>query len=371
MKRIDTRLTRSSLGTARTLTSFHFGTAGARPKAYIQAGLHAGEQPGVLVARKLIDRLTALEAAGKITGEVIVVPLANPIGLDQHMLSQHLGRFDAGTGENFNRHFPDLAALIPHDLGERLDEDEPGNIAVIRHSLGEALATIAPGTEAQALKAALLGFAIDADMVLDMHCDSEALVHLYAHSRQLEDAELLGCHVGARAILHAELQSGDSFDEACMSPWSALAARWPHAAIPMACFGVTIEWRGMGDVDDATADTDCDNVLAFLGAKGVVEGPAHPAPAALCSPTPLAGTDILRATTAGTIVFRADVGAMVEEGDPIVDVIDPVEGTAVSYSAGCAGLLYARDRHRYAMPGTELAYVAGADIRRSGFLLSR
>jgi hypothetical protein len=34
-------------------------------------------------------------------------------------------------------------------------------------------------------------------------------------------------------------------------------------------------------------------------------------------------------------------------------------------------VLYARERQRFAMPDMELAYVAGAQIRRSGKLLSR
>jgi hypothetical protein len=371
MRRIDKHLDKASLGTKRELVSFHFGDPGARPKVYVQAGLHAGEQPGVLVARKLVDRLSLLEAEGHLRGEIVVVPVANPIGLDQHMLGVHQGRFDAATGDNFNRHFPDLATLIADDVGAFLGQDEAANVAVIRHGLAEALAAVDPRTETEALRLALLGLAIDADMVLDMHCDSEALVHLYAHSRQLEDAELLGRHIGARAILHAELQSGDSFDEACMSPWAALAARWPESAIPMACFGVTIEWRGMGDVDDATAQADCDHVLDFLRARGVLEGDAGALPRALCAPTPLAATDILRAPVPGTIVFRADLGTSVEEGDVIVDIVDPIEGTVHSLAAACAGVLYARERQRFAMPDMELAYVAGAQIRRSGGLLSR
>ena len=371
MRRIATRLAHTSLGTTRELTSFHFGRAGARPKAYVQAGLHAGEHPGVLVARKLIDRLTVLEADDGVRGEVVVVPVANSIGLGQHMLGVHQGRFDAATGENFNRHFPDLAPLVADGLGGLLGDDEAANVTAIRRGLGDALAAIAPRTESQALRLALLGLAIDADMVLDMHCDSEALVHLYAHSRQLEDAKLLGRHIGARAILHAELQSGDSFDEACMGPWAALADRWPGAAIPMACFGVTIEWRGMGDVDDATAQADCGHVLDFLRARGVLDGDGGTPPRALCSPTPLAATNILRAPVPGTIVFRAELGTSVEEGDPIVDIVDPIEGTVHSLAAGCAGVLYARERQRFAMPDMELAYVAGAEIRRSGKLLSR
>ncbi len=38
-----------SPGTARSLTVHRFGAPGARPKAYLQAGVHADEIPGLLV----------------------------------------------------------------------------------------------------------------------------------------------------------------------------------------------------------------------------------------------------------------------------------------------------------------------------------
>ena len=65
------------------LTSFHYGTPGAGRKVYIQASLHADEVPAMLVAHFLRRALEALGAAGKVRGEIILVPAANPIGLSQ------------------------------------------------------------------------------------------------------------------------------------------------------------------------------------------------------------------------------------------------------------------------------------------------
>ena len=50
MRRSDHPLPGQSLGHQTTVTSLHFGTAGTRPKAYIQASLHAEELPGMLAA---------------------------------------------------------------------------------------------------------------------------------------------------------------------------------------------------------------------------------------------------------------------------------------------------------------------------------
>ena len=92
-------LTPASPGTERSLTVFRFGAPGARPKAYVQASLHADELPGGLAAHHLIGLLDRAE----VTGEVVVAPAANPVGLGQYFQRKHIGRYDGSSGENFNR----------------------------------------------------------------------------------------------------------------------------------------------------------------------------------------------------------------------------------------------------------------------------
>ena len=105
MQRIDYALLSQSLGSQKTLTSLHFGTPGARPKAYIQASLHAEELPGMLAAHHLRMLLERAQREGQIQGEIILVPVANPIGLAQRLDHKPMGRFELGTSENFNRHY--------------------------------------------------------------------------------------------------------------------------------------------------------------------------------------------------------------------------------------------------------------------------
>ena len=73
-------------GTSHQLLSLHYGQPGAGPKVMIQASLHADEVPGMLVAHHLRQRLDALQAQGRVRGEVVLVPAANPVG-------QGLGHF--------------------------------------------------------------------------------------------------------------------------------------------------------------------------------------------------------------------------------------------------------------------------------------
>ena len=59
-----------TLGTARNLTSFHYGPGGGQ-KIYIQSSLHADELPGMLVSWELRRKLAALEAACKMVSMAV------------------------------------------------------------------------------------------------------------------------------------------------------------------------------------------------------------------------------------------------------------------------------------------------------------
>ena len=100
------------IGTRREIVSVHYGPADSGRKAYLQAALHADELPGMLVAHHLRRRLLSLEAAGRLRGEIVLVPVANPIGLAQSVLRSAQGRFELHSGENFNRHYPALLAPV-------------------------------------------------------------------------------------------------------------------------------------------------------------------------------------------------------------------------------------------------------------------
>ncbi len=72
MKRVETRiLPQVSPGTWRSLTIFRYGTPNARPKAYLQAGLHADEAPGYPVLHRLVEKLDVAAEQGNIIGEVV------------------------------------------------------------------------------------------------------------------------------------------------------------------------------------------------------------------------------------------------------------------------------------------------------------
>src|SRR3712207_2406631 len=106
-----------------SLTVHRFGDPGARPKVYVQAALHADEIPGMIAAHHLRERLIGLEAEGRIKGEIVLVPSANPSGLAQRVLGEHIGRFNLADGINFNRGYPYLVPQVADRVEGRLTED--------------------------------------------------------------------------------------------------------------------------------------------------------------------------------------------------------------------------------------------------------
>lgn len=347
-----------------------FGTAGARPRAYLQAALHADEIPPMLVADRLSARLAAAEAAGRIVGEVVLVPAANPLGLGQRVLGQRVGRFDLADGVNFNRDFPNLIDGAARRLDGALGADAAANVAAIRRALAAEAGERPATTATEHLKRLLVSLSVEADIVLDLHCDAEAAMHLYTLDTLEARGMALGRFLGARAVLLAPESGGDPFDEVASRPWPALAARFPGAAIPPACFAATVELRGRADVDDALAEADAAALEAFLAHEGVLAGPPPAPPPALCRPTPLAGSEPVKAPSAGIVVFRAALGATVAAGDAIADLVEPMTGARATVRARSAGLVYARTTARFAAPGKVLAKIAGATLARSGKLLS-
>ena len=116
-----------SPGTRRTVALYRYGTNGGRPKVYIQAALHADEMPGVIVIQHLLPLLDQAEAEGRIRGEIVVVPVANPIGLAQWSFHKPSGRFEAESMENFNRRYPDLGPAVVDAVRGRLSTDLAAN----------------------------------------------------------------------------------------------------------------------------------------------------------------------------------------------------------------------------------------------------
>jgi predicted deacylase len=362
--RVDTfPLPGAGMAGHRTLTVLRYGRPGARPKAYLQAALHADEAPGYLVMHHLAARLERVREAGGVAGEIVLVPAANPIGADQWRSDVLMGRFDDADGVNFNRSFPDLADAVARRVEGELTEHGDTNVARIRQAAGRVLEEIVPRGQTETLKHRLLSLAHDADIVLDLHCDHEALFHVYFGESLWPDAADLPAQTGAAVTLLADDSGVTPFDEACSRLWWRLAERFPGHPVPPACLASTVELRGVADVDHAAARADADNLLRFLQRRGLVRGTAPPLPEAAGEALPLAGVEQVKAPCSGVVVFAAAPGDRLKKGDLVAEVVNPLAGSAEErvrpVTASIDGLLFARAADRFARPGRVLAKIAG------------
>ncbi len=371
MKTVHHSLTQGTPGVSIELQSLHYGTPGKGPKATLQAALHADEIPGLLVAHHLRARLAALEAEGRIVGEVVLVPVANPIGLAQRVLQSVEGRFDLTSGENFNRHYADLFDTVAGQVDGKLTFDPTHNVALIRDALREAAAALPARGTLESLRRTLLGLSIDADIVLDLHCDSQAVMHLYTETSVWPQVEPLARFLGAQAALLAEVSGDHPFDEACSTIWPRLAARFGSATpIPSACVAVTVELRGEADVAHEFAERDAQALIDYLAWQGVISGAPAALPPALCEATPLAGSIPVNAPHGGVIVYVREPGAMVAAGERLADLIEPMTGLVTPLLSPVDGVFYARETRRFVPAGAGVLRVAGREALRQGNLLT-
>ena len=366
-----------SLGIERYLTVHTYGEPDIRPKAYLQAGMHAGELPGVLTLHHLIRMLDAGE--DELLGQITIIPVANPIGKSQIVLGTLHGRFGLQDGVNFNRDFPDLAAEVGDAVAGRLGPDADGNVAVIREALLDALALHASEaeTEAEYLKLTLLRMSADADIALDLHCDDEAPKHVYMAQHTWPAGGDVAADLGMPVTLLADESGGNPFDESLSKPWLDLRTRFgADHPIPSACLSATVELRGMADVGDALAEEDAVRIYRLLQRRGIIAGDPGPLPKLERPALPLTGMEVVKAPLPGVLSYRVPLGTEVVAGQPIADLIDPTaddpgEGR-IEIKAGIDGYLFTRRAHKFVWPGAIIAKIAGARPieRRTGRMLS-
>ena len=374
MKRNTERvaLQASSTGTHRLLVFHRYGEAGkGGRKAYLQAALHADETPGLLVLHHLLRLLDEAAAAEAITGEIVVVPYANPIGLDQNINGYHLGRHHLGGGGNFNRNWIDLTETVANAIEGQLGEDPEKNVALIRTilrvAIAEQLETLEPdrlGVDLIHYRLMLAREAVDSDLVLDLHCDLEALMHLFLTPVHWPEARDVAAELGCRAVLLAEDSGGASFDEAFSTPWIKLAARFPRHPIPPACVSGTVELRGRSDVSDSLAEADAAALFRILQRRGFVAGDPGPLPELACEATRLDAVDVLRAPATGVIAYKVALGDRVRKGEVIAEIVDPAADPSSARTPIVArnnGLILSRHVQFYVTRGTSIAKVVGRE----------
>jgi hypothetical protein len=353
-------------GTGRSIAVHRFGAAGARPKVYMQAAIHANELPGAMALHHLMPMLVAADRAGRIRGEIVVVPTVNPIGLSQLIGNNHLGRYDFLGRENFNRNWLDLSGAVAERAGDLLGPDSRANVTAIRKAAIAALTAMRPATELQALRVEIMKLSADADVVLDLHCDMHAVLHLFISRRDWPGpARELAADLGAEATMYNEpFPEALTFSGVHSALWARLAAMFPGANIPQATLSATVEYRGQHNVTHALGEADALNLYRFLVRRGAIAGRAGDLPRLKVEATPIAGMDVGYAPKTGFLVFHARKGQRVRKGEPVCEVIDPSDSRGpkarTQVLSRTDGIVFSRRPDgRLAWPGMVLFRTAG------------
>lgn len=364
----------ASIGTRGELVVYHYGPESSVgeeddiPRCYIQASLHADELPGMLVCHHLIKLLDAAEIRGEIVHRVCVVPYANPLGLSQTVLGSHLGRFSTTTGINFNRNWLDVSDSLAEKLAEGRglsDSDPSHNIRLIRRAILAELDTKKTTTAEIEMKRRLLRLAATSDVVLDLHCDNEALMHMYTHTRLWPQMADLAAEIQSECHLTASTSGGHPFDEVASHVWAVLQDRFPRCPIPMACESVTVELRGESDVSDELAIQDAAALYRFLQRRGFIRGAEKLTPQRPLKrqASPLTAVDMIDAQATGVIVWKVPLGASVQAGQLLAEIvnIENPDAPRVAVTSRQAGIVFGRRRHALAIPGQTIVKVAGEE----------
>ncbi|HEI6849377.1 TPA: succinylglutamate desuccinylase/aspartoacylase family protein [Yersinia enterocolitica] len=351
------KLPEHALSGQRQLTSFHFGQPGVGEKIYLQAGLHADELPGMLVLHYLKRLLSQAERRGEIQSEIIIVPIANPPGMAQVLLNSGIGRFDLVSGRNFNRDFPDLAKLVSQPPGAAASSEKETTPQQIRRAMVDALQDLPALSEVDALRQHLLMLACDADLVLDLHCDDRAILHLYADPAWRTSVDVLAQFLHIDTVLLSQDSGGGSFDEACGLPWHRLAAHYPNLA--PACMAVTVELRGQQDVSHPQASADAEHIYQYLQYRGAIAGVVPEIPQREVVMLPFSAGEIVNAPASGLLLLLRQPGEWVTKDDVVAEIIDPITDTVKAVRAKAGGIIYACRRAPFVTLGAEVMKIAG------------
>ncbi len=296
------------------------------PKVYIQSAVHAAEMQGSAVIFKLIEQLQQLQ----LKAEFILVPNCNPFGRTQRAGEYLQGRFDATTGNNWNRFYHydknDTVEFV-EGLAEQLEdlaEEELVNLfkAHLKHKLNEKIDKDWGVNTAQFLNTTLQELATDADLVLDLHTGPSSTRHIYAPEFLAEQAK----QFNIENIISIPVAFAGALDEASFTPWCDLAEllNTKGKSFVYRVNAFTVELGSQENICLTEAEQDSLGILNYLQQAELIDG--------------FTGVELTQITTtllkdyktlfskhAGMVEYLAKAGDKIEKGQVIARVLNSLE----------------------------------------------
>lgn len=375
-EKISQLLVGDTPGRSTELNYFRIGPENADKKVYLQAALHADEQPGILVLHHFLQLLREADTAGELAAQFVVFPMVNPLGMGDIEFGQHQGRYNRSTGVNHNRDWPVLYDAVGAGLKDKLGDGGAENVQLVRAELRSWVETLPAVTALQQWRQCLIREACDADYVFDVHCDDDSLLHIFSIPQLADNMQQLANWTGAAATMLAEDSGGGSFDEVWPGIWLRLADEYPDKPLPLSVVSCTLEYRGQSDTFDELNRKDAQNLYGYFQEQGLISGELVGQNNEAAAPTDLRATEYLRAPRAGLLAYCVELGAYVEKGDRIADLIhldgDGAFITRTPLLASTSGKVISRKTTKYVWADANVSKIVGTEVleSRDGNLLS-
>ncbi|MCE9679357.1 M14 family metallopeptidase [Shewanella sp. AS1] len=325
------------------------------PSVYIQANVHGAEVQGNAVIYQLMQLLESCELRGKIT----LVPLANPLGINQKSGEFTLGRFDPITGVNWNREYLDHQLDLDVWYASHRELDDKALIHAYRQLLLEGCERrlqngwgVTTGHR-QAVSLQQMGH--EADIVLDLHTGPKSCKHLYCPEYDLAAAKWFSIPY----TLAIPMDFGGAMDEAIFCPWWRLSeylkSQGRDLSVPVSAF--TLELGSQEHIDLEDALKDAKGILAYLSHRGVI---AETVPAVQMTRQACYLKDYKKyhAPLGGMVEYKATVGQALSAGQPLATILrldrygSDNALTSLSLEQDCVPILHFASASVY--QGTEL-----------------
>ncbi|MCL1145657.1 M14 family metallopeptidase [Shewanella marinintestina] len=330
-------------------------TCNNAPKVFIQANVHGAEVQGNAVIFQLMKRLETMD----VKGEVTLLPLANPLGINQKSGEFTLGRFDPITGVNWNREYLDHKVNIAAWYQLHLHLDDAALVQAYRLYLIESCQTTLANewgvTTGKRLAVTLQSLAHKADIVIDLHTGPKSCKHMYCPEYDMASASFFS--IPFSLVIPNDF--GGAMDEAAFCPWWQLSdyleTQGRSLKVPVAAFTLELGSQELIDMDDAASDAM--GILAYLSHRGVIADKVEPAKMARhgCY---LKDYKKYHAPKAGLVEYQAKLGHMLDAGKPLANILrldrygTDEEFTKLTLAQDCVPILHFASASVY--QGTEL-----------------
>ncbi|WP_293128223.1 succinylglutamate desuccinylase/aspartoacylase family protein [Microcoleus sp. bin38.metabat.b11b12b14.051] len=316
-----------------SLQIYQFQGAVPGKKAYIQSNLHGAEISGNAVIHQLIEFLMSQDS-NLLIGEILLVPVCNPVGVSQRSHHFSPGRYNHYDGADWNRIFwdfekegEDIEGFAKSHINLDADTIKFNYRKQIALSFAKQLAKInAPSCRpySEIYRYKLQSLCLDADYVLDLHSSTnQAVDYVYCFSSREESAKAF---LLDRGILMDEYD-GDAFDEAFLKPWLALEKSLTQLGSAIGVFDVeawTLELGSGMQMNPESVAKGLRGIKNYLASKGMLKIPGFPLPETAAHEinlTPKKSVKKYYAPAGGMIQNRVQLGSIVKKGHGLYQIL--------------------------------------------------